>query len=135
VLSDHSFRFLAVLVPLLLLTAAPTQAQDLPDHGAFTGLLEEIVETPLVNYQVLMQQRDRLDRFVDTLGRTSMSQLESASTHDQLAFWLNAYNACMLQLVADHYPIERGGVGFSQRQSAHPQGESGAGLVLRGFRR
>ncbi len=114
-LRDHSLRFLAALVPLLLLTAGPGQAQSLPDHGAFTELLEEIVETPLVDYQVLMQQRDRLDGYVDALGRTSMSQLESAPTNDQLAFWLNAYNACMLQLVADHYPIERGGVGFSQR--------------------
>jgi len=114
-LNDHRTGVLGALALFLLLTAAPVQAQGLPDHGAFTELLEEIVETPLVDYPVLMQHRDRLDRYVDALGRTDMSTLESASTDDQLAFWLNAYNACMLQLVAEHYPIERGSVGLTQR--------------------
>lgn len=44
-----------------------------------------------------------------------MPELAWAPTNHQLAFWLNAYKACMLQHVADHYPIERDVVGFSQR--------------------
>lgn len=92
-----------------------TAAQDLPDHQIFTELLEEVVVSPLVDYQVLMEHRNLLERYVEALGRTDPARLQAAPRDDQLAFWLNAYNACMLYLVADHYPIERGGVGLGQR--------------------
>jgi hypothetical protein len=84
----------------------------IPDHRAFTDLLERVVRVPMVDYARLKEEREPLDAYVDTLYRTSPAALEAASTEEQLAFWINAYNACMLRLVVDHYPIQAGGVGL-----------------------
>jgi hypothetical protein len=110
---------LALLLPAPLLAAptpAPAQdpagAQALPDHGAFTRVLERVVHGPRVDYALLLAERESLDAYVAALGRTETAALEAASREEQLAFWINAYNACMLRLVVDHYPIEAGGVGL-----------------------
>jgi len=86
--------------------------QPVPSHAPFTQVLERVVEMPLVDYAALQDDRQGLDAYVERLGRTSPAALERASREEQLAFWINAYNACMLQLVIDHYPIEAGGVGL-----------------------
>ena len=89
----------------------PLVAQSLPDHRAFDVLLERIVDPPLVDYEALVVNRGRLDQYVESLGLTDPEALGRAPRGDQLAFWINAYNACMLKIVADHYPIRRGGAG------------------------
>jgi hypothetical protein len=86
--------------------------RSLPDHDAFTRVLERVVQIPKVDYALLKEERAGLDRYVDALSRTDPAVLEAASREEQLAFWINAYNACMLRLVVDHYPIEAGGVGL-----------------------
>jgi hypothetical protein len=107
---------LSLLVGIALLGlpggVVPLQAQSLPDHQAFTRVLEAVVEMPHVDYRALKADRSGLDRYVAALGRTDPGALERASREEQLAFWINAYNACMLRIVVDHYPIRRGGVGL-----------------------
>jgi hypothetical protein len=84
-------------------------AQRLPDHGAFTRVLERVVTPTGVDYEGLDRNRQELDRYIGSLGLTDPRALESASRNEQLAFWINAYNACMLKVVLDHYPIRAGG--------------------------
>lgn len=91
---------------------AHVEGQAPPSHEAFTQVLEAVVRMPLVDYLELQQNRQGLDAYVEALGRTDPRLLEAASREERLAFWLNAYNACMLRLVVDHYPIEPGGVGL-----------------------
>jgi hypothetical protein len=91
---------------------APVHVQELPDHTPFTRVLEQVVEGQRVDYQKLAGLRRDLDRYIASLGNTPAAALESAPTHDRLAFWINAYNACMLKVVLDHYPIRRGGAGI-----------------------
>lgn len=104
------------------LCAAPVavgaQAGELPDHGAFTVLLAEVVEMPGVDYAALQERRDALDAYIATLGTTSLATLEAASSDARLAFWINAYNACMLALVVEHYPIQKRGGLFSRITNA-----------------
>jgi hypothetical protein len=88
------------------------ESRTLPDHGVFTRVLERVVQIPRVDYALLKEERAGLDRYVDALSATDPGALEAASREEQLAFWINAYNACMLRLVVDHYPIEAGGVGL-----------------------
>ena len=97
-----------------LLVTAPggAEAQGVPNHRAFSQILEQVVDGPRVDYRRLQAMRRGLDRYVDALGRTDPEALERSSRDERLAFWINAYNACMLRLVIDHYPIERGGVGL-----------------------
>ncbi|MEX2529550.1 MAG: DUF547 domain-containing protein [Gemmatimonadota bacterium] len=102
-----------VLLGLAVLAwPAAALAQGPPDHARFTLLLQEVVVDSLVDYQALLEHGGLLDGYIAELSRTRPDRLEAASRDDQLAFWLNAYNACMLLRVRDHYPIEPGGTGL-----------------------
>jgi uncharacterized membrane protein YdjX (TVP38/TMEM64 family) len=90
-----------------LMASSPAGAQNLPRHDAFSEVLSNVVEPPLVDYGRLQASREGLDRYLATLAATDGAALSGASRDAQLAFWLNAYNACMLRLVVDHYPIRK----------------------------
>ena len=106
-----------VLVPLvgLSLIARPAAAlqeatsPQLPDHSALTRVLAAVVEGPLVDYSRLAADPAGLDRYIAALAATDPSALDAANGDDQLAFWINAYNACMLKRVIEHYPIRKAG--------------------------
>ncbi len=105
---------IALLLPTFGFAAENAAAQSIPDHSTFTEVLRNVVEFPRVDYERLEGQRVTLDRYMHELARTDSGELARADREAQLAFWINAYNACMLQLVADHYPIEARGVGMVQ---------------------
>ena len=86
-----------------------TSAAGLPDHSAFTPVLAAVVEGPLVNYARLAADPAGLNRYIAALASTDASALAAASTDERLAFWINAYNACMLKRVIEHYPIRKAG--------------------------
>jgi uncharacterized membrane protein YdjX (TVP38/TMEM64 family) len=112
------------IAALLLSPLAPSShgsslvAQELPDHSAFTAVLAEVVQQPLVDYQKLKDGRSALDAYITSMAEVDMSTLDASSLDEHLAFWINAYNACMLQLVVDHYPIERDGRLLSRIRNA-----------------
>lgn len=104
--------FLIHLAAAGLLSGGPAAAQTLPDHTRFSELLTRHVRDGLVDYAALQTDRAVLDLYLERLGRTSPRALDLAGRDARLAFWINAYNACALKLVLDHYPIEsRGGLG------------------------
>ncbi|MBI4540496.1 MAG: DUF547 domain-containing protein [Gemmatimonadetes bacterium] len=87
--------------------AAPAPAQELPDHGRLTALLQDVVVDERVDYAQLKRRTPELEQYLDQLGRTRPAALEAAGRSPRLAFWINAYNACMLEQVIDHYPIRK----------------------------
>ena len=99
------------IVPLALLALASTQSplagQEIPDHADFTRILAEIVHTPRVDYRALQSRSADLAAYLDQLARTDADALKAAPPKVQLAFWINAYNACMLDRVSTHYPIRK----------------------------
>ena len=98
-------------LPSLLLGAPRGWGQTLPDPEIFDRVLAAHVRAGLVDYHGLAGNRTDLDLYLEQLGRTSPYDLELASREERLAFWINAYNACALRLVADHYPIVQRGDG------------------------
>jgi len=95
---------------LLLLAALATRAvgaQEDAAHGprqsAFDEVLDLYVRDGFVYYRALKLERARLDRVVEQLATTRDANL---SREEQLAFWLNAYNALVLRTVIDRYPID-----------------------------
>ncbi len=94
--------------------AAQTPSPGLPSSQPFTTLLAEVVQYPRVDYAKLKEERVRLDAYLTSLAAADLSALEGASREVQLAFWMNAYNACMLKRVIDEYPIQRAGGIFSR---------------------
>lgn len=92
-------------VLLILLTACPAtaQAEPLIDQAPWDGLLSRHVRDGRVDYAGLKADPQPLEHYLIALRYAETSQLESPE--DQLAFWINAYNACVLKHVADHYPV------------------------------
>jgi hypothetical protein len=69
----------------------------------FDTILDLYVRDGMVYYRALKAERGRLDALVNQLASAS---IESAPRDEQIAFWLNAYNAVVLRTVVDHYPIQ-----------------------------
>ena len=87
------------------------QYQPSPDleaiHVPFDGLLDAHVRDGLVYYRALQSDRARLNRYVASLSAPTVSAGLATWPGDQRkAFWLNAYNALVLQAVVNHYPIQ-----------------------------
>lgn len=82
-------------------------AGSVPDealHRPFDALLDVYVRDGLVYYEALRRARAALDRYVASLD-VEAARYERWSREDRLAFWIDAYNAFVLQTVIDHYPI------------------------------
>lgn len=67
-------------------------------HAAFGAVLEEAVGPEGVDYGVLAGRRAALDAYLDGLRRAPVTTFDAGQ---QLAFWVNAYNALTLALVLD----------------------------------
>jgi hypothetical protein len=97
----------ALLLLLAALATTTVGAQEDAAHGprlnAFDEILDLYVRDGFVYYRALKLERARLDRVVDQLAITRVASL---SRDEQLAFWLNAYNALVLRTVIDRYPID-----------------------------
>jgi len=76
----------------------------------YDRLLDLYVRDGDVYYRALKLERAKLDAYITSLAGVT---IEAAPSPEQLAFWLNAYNALVLRTVIDHYPIP-------QRTSAYP---------------
>ena len=94
-----------VVILACFLIAAPA-AQESPEavrSKTFDQLLDLYVRNGDVYYRAIKSERAKLDGYVNQLATASVDKL---SREEQMAFWLNAYNALVLRTVADHYPIQ-----------------------------
>jgi hypothetical protein len=74
-------------------------------HAPLDQLLELYVRDGLVYYNAVRSDRRRLDGYVAALNGSQARAIDRAPTDEQIAFWLNAYNALVMQMVVDNYPI------------------------------
>jgi hypothetical protein len=91
-----------------VLVAASTWAQE---SKGFEDILENYVRDGQVYYRALKSDRGKLDAYVNRLTNATV---EGLPRPDQIAFWINAYDALVLRTVIDNYPIQR-------RSNAYPQ--------------
>lgn len=80
----------------------PSTAEPL--HRPFDQLLDLYVRDGLVYYRAVRSERGRLDRYLASLQSVPRATYDGWSPEQQIAFWLNAYNASVLQAVVSHYP-------------------------------
>ena len=94
------FLFLLVMVPRLA---------GAWDHlyTNYDSLLSQFVADGQVDYQGLQDQPDRLLTFISQTEFVTREQFDSTFNRAQkLAFLINLYNAYILQLIMDNYPIK-----------------------------
>lgn len=71
----------------------------------FDRVLDHLVRDGYVYYGALKQERAGLDAYVQAVANVSSAELNAWPKERQLAFWINAYNAFVLETVIDNYPI------------------------------
>lgn len=92
------------------MSGAQESAADAGGRKTFDHILDLYVRDGYVYYRALQIERAKFDGYIALLAN---AQVERLSRAERLAFWLNAYNAFVLETVIDHYPIEG-------RSSAYP---------------
>ena len=112
------FRLLTVVLSAALLSGSATSAaflQGQPQveslHRPLDQILDLYVRDGLVYYRALKGDRAKLDRYAASLN-VAPATYAAWSREEQAAFWLNAYNAFILQTVIDEYPIKGRSQGF-----------------------
>ena len=104
----------SVAAAAVLLAAQPlAQAPDAVPilHRPYDQLLDVNVRDGFVYYRALRSERGRLDRYIASLN-VAKGAYDGWSRDERLAYWLNAYNAIVLQTVVDHYPIRGKASGY-----------------------
>jgi Protein of unknown function, DUF547 len=81
----------------------PAPGSD-PFHRPLDQILDVNVRDGLVYYRSLQSSRGALDRYVASLN-VPAATYSSWSREAKMAFWVNAYNAFVLQTVVNRYPI------------------------------
>ncbi len=100
---------LLVLLCACAVAAATLSAQNRPEtellHRPLDQMLDVYVRDGQVYYRAVKAERGRLDRYVASLN-VPAATYNGWTREGQMAFWLNAYNAFVLQTVINHYPIK-----------------------------
>ena len=101
----------ALLLLTLFVVPLPAAAQPFTPapgaellHRPLDQILDVNVRDGLVYYRALKSDRGRLDRYIASLNVTPATY-QGWSKNQQMAFWVNAYNAFVLQTVINHYPL------------------------------
>ena len=85
----------------LIPTALPANP---PSHEAWDALLKKYVSaTGKVNYKGIKADKTKLEDYLKTLS--SDAPEASWSKPEQMAYWINAYNAFTVKLIVDNYPL------------------------------
>jgi hypothetical protein len=90
-------------------TAHDPQSTRRIDHGAWEKFLMRYVRlgadggSRVAYGEVSPEGRAALEGYAEQLAALPISQYDRA---EQMAYWINLYNALLVRLVLDHYPIE-----------------------------
>jgi uncharacterized protein DUF547 len=101
--------FLLALIFLFSCSAQESTVEDsgnhAPDHSSWTAILQDYAyQNGMVDYAGLVVDKERLLAYTGLLSRNSPSS--SWDKNDELAYWINAYNAFTVLLIVENYPIE-----------------------------
>ncbi|MDN3202714.1 DUF547 domain-containing protein [Algoriphagus sediminis] len=79
---------------------------EAPDHSIWNTLLQKHVRPDgRVNYKGFISEKASLETYLELLSNNAPDR-EVWSEEEQLAYWINAYNAFTVKLIVDNYPTE-----------------------------
>ncbi len=86
---------------------AAAEGTETFDHSSFDGLLKKYVtEAGGVKYKAWKADADAMKALADYRKSVASAKVETLTKKEQLAFYLNAYNATVLGAILERYPIE-----------------------------
>jgi len=107
-----NFITLSLIILVMMLMSSPditaAQSEDTFDHEHFllTEILSEYVSNGKVNYRALKTNQGGLNKYLQELADIDPEDFKNWTRQQQLAMWINAYNAYTIRAVLDSYPIE-----------------------------
>lgn len=87
---------------------APKEAESTkpPSHTSWSALLGKHVSSDgKVNYKGFLQDSVALNSYLNSLSKNPPNKSDWSKA-EQLAYWINAYNAFTVKLIVDHYPVK-----------------------------
>ena len=95
-----------ILIALTLSFTAVDGAEFDHAHAIFGRVLEKNAKNGLVNYRALKTDPRDLDSYLAALDAVEERDFKQWAEASQLAFLINLYNASVLKLIVDHYPVK-----------------------------
>ena len=87
------------------ISALGSTQQALIKHDLWDDILNRYVEADgNVKYGELLNNQIELDEYLSRLSQNPPGK--NWNIHEQLAYWINAYNAFTVKLILNHYPLE-----------------------------
>ncbi|WP_291783972.1 DUF547 domain-containing protein [Cecembia sp.] len=103
---------LFIFISILLINLSCGRSQlgqsgtEVPSHQAFDRLLQKYVNSDgKVNYEGFIKEKEELQIYLDLLSAYPPDRM-TWTQEEQLAYWINAYNAFTVKLIIDHYPVK-----------------------------
>jgi len=97
---------LQLMILLIMCSNKLSANGDVNIHAEWNFILKKYVHEGKVDYNKIIStpaDLKRLNDYLTVLGNTEVSLL---SRDEQLAFWINAYNAFTVKLILNHYPLK-----------------------------
>jgi len=88
---------------LLLGLVSPSWSGKTVDHSLYGELLGKYVKDGVVDYQGFKKEEGKLDQYLNLLDQRNPDELPR---NEQLAFYINAYNAYTIKLILKNYPVD-----------------------------
>ncbi len=93
------------LIPLLLYAVVLQSQPKLPSHEIYSKLLKKNVSAQgQVNYKGFIKDSVELNKYLKILSITPPEK--TWSRNEQMAYWINAYNAFTIKLITKYYPVK-----------------------------
>ncbi len=91
--------------PLASNVEPPSGAFD-QEHKLLDDLLARFASSEGADYQGLAKESAQLNTYLAALESVPLESFVGWSREERYAFWANAYNAYILRLIVDNYPVE-----------------------------
>ncbi len=108
---------LSITIGTSTVTATPASGSFDHSYQAYAKLLSAHVINQRVNYAKLVNARTSLTTIIESIAAVSAEDFQRWPEHQQLAYWINAYNLFTLKAIVDHYPIKGSWLSWYPRNS------------------
>lgn len=91
-----------LVIAILIGTSLPVSAVD---HSLYDRVLEKHVDGGFFDYEEYMKDddsRSKLNKYLDEMSAVNTKRLDKP---EELAFWINLYNAATIRLIEKNFPV------------------------------
>jgi hypothetical protein len=84
---------------------AKEPASNAPSHQRWNELLKtHVSESGNVNYKAFIKDKDKFEQYLSLIKNSHPNK--QWSKDEQMAYWINAYNAFTVKLILDNWPVK-----------------------------